>query len=97
MPDNQVHILAEIHGFDFEQLLCLGRGQKSTGDQLVKDGSESQTERYAQNGIRDTQDDSPLDSVYSRPQHQRSKAIHCRLVSVIRTKAQAQSTQRTQK
>lgn len=54
LPDNQVHILAEIHGFDFEQLLCLGRGQKSTGDQLVKEGSESQTERYAQNGIRDT-------------------------------------------
>ena len=63
---------------------------------MMEDRSESQTKCYPQKGICDAQNNSTLEPVHPSPQHQSAKAIHCRLISVISTKAQAQAPQRPQ-
>ena len=72
-----------------ERLLCVWGGQEPERHQPVKDRRESQTEGSAQKGICDAQDHSALEPLDPCPQHQRAQAVHCRLIPVIRAKAQA--------
>ena len=76
--------------------LLFRRGEKLCGDHFVKKKGKEQSERHAQEGIDDAEQDGLLDTVNTGTQHQCAEAIHRRFVAVIGAEAQAQSPQRTE-